>query len=95
MVKSERSRELHWEEISDLRDTSPELERFYHRERGKAEARRIGRRLREGGVTQGWFAIYDGTVIASATTRDELARRIQEILPAKRSHLPHLYRLKK
>jgi hypothetical protein len=95
LVKSERSRELHWDEILELRERSPKLDRVYHQERGKADARWVGRRLRERGVTQGWFALYEGMVIASATTQKALARRVREILPASTGHLPYLYQLKK
>ena len=95
LVRSERSRELNWDEILDLRDQSPELELLYHQERGKADARRIGRGLRDREIEQGWFALYEGMIIASATTRKALERRVQEILPASKSKFPYLYQLKK
>jgi hypothetical protein len=94
LLKSEQSRRLHWEEILELRERGPEFEHLYHQECGKADARKVGRRLRDAGVMPGWFALYEGMVIASATTRDEVVRRIRDVLPASRSHLPYLFRLK-
>jgi len=94
LLSSERSRELNWEEILALRGSSPELEQAYHEEIGKVDARRIGRRLRAAGVTRGWFALYEGMVIASAAEREDLVRRIREVLPPARSHLPYLYQLR-
>lgn len=95
LLKSQRSRSLHWDEILELRTASPELERVYHQERGKADARRIGRNLRDAGIVEGWFAIYEGVVIASAPDRARLVRRVAEILPEPQASLPYLYRLKK
>ena len=94
MLRSERSRQIHGNEILDLRDQSPELERVYHQERGKADARRIGRRLRDAGVGQGWFALFEGMVVASAPNRESLIHRVAEILPPSKASMPYLYRLK-
>jgi hypothetical protein len=95
LLKNERSRRLHWEEILELRESGPELERVYHQERGKADARQLGRCLRRARVNPGWFALYEGIVIASAPTREEVVRRIREVLPTSRSDLPYLYQLRK
>ena len=95
LVRSEQSRHTHWEEIQELRERSDKFDGLYHQERGKADARRVGRALRDRGIEQGWFALYEGMVIASATTRQALAARAREILPASDSGLPYLYQLKK
>jgi hypothetical protein len=95
LLKNERSRRLHWEEILELRESGPELERVYHQERGKADARHFGRCLRGAGVNPGWFALYEGMVIASAPTREEVISRVREVLPTSRSDLPYLYQFRK
>lgn len=95
LVQSQRSRHQHWDEIVELRRASAELEHLYHQERGKADARRIGRYLRDVGIVEGWFAIFEGIVIASAPDRRRLAERVAEILPQSKASLPYLYRLKK
>ena len=95
LLKSRSSLERHWDEILELRSSSAELEALYHQERGKADARRIGRYLREAGVVEGWFAIFRGLVIASAPDRARLVKRVAEILPDSKASLPYLYRLKK
>jgi len=95
LVRSQRSRQLNWEEIEGLRARSPELERAYHQERGKAAARSVGRSLRKAGVEQGWFALYEGLIVASAGTRKGLVRQVREVLPARKRDLPYLYQLKR
>jgi hypothetical protein len=95
LVKSAESRHMNWEEIWGLRERGDKFEKLYHQERGKADARRVGRALRERGIEEGWFALYEGMNIASATNRKELAARVREILPGSDSRLPYLYQLKK
>lgn len=70
-------------------------EQHRHHERGKADARRYGRQLREAGIEEGWFALYQGLIIASARTKADLEARIAEIMPPETAHLPYLYQLKK
>jgi hypothetical protein len=95
LVRSAESRAANRVEIWEFRERSNNFEKLYHQERGKADARRVGRALRERGIVQGWFALYEGMVIASATTRQALAARVREILPKSDCSLPYLYQLKK
>jgi len=95
LARTAESRHTHWEEIWDLRGRGAKFEKQYHQERGKADARRIGRALRDRGIEEGWFALYEGMVIASATNRKELAARVRELLSASDSRLPYLYQLKR
>ena len=39
--------------------------KLYHQEMGKIHARTYGKRLREIGVSKGWFAILDGVLFFS------------------------------
>ena len=95
LMKSDAIQRLYWEDILLLREESSELERVYQEERGKADARRLARRLREAGVTEGWFAFYEGLILASAPSVEALRRRVREILPPDRGGLPYLYHLKR
>lgn len=95
LMRSERSRTANWGEIVRLRRARPELEAVYHEELGKAHARTIGKRLRDAGIASGWFAIFRGMVIASATSRGELQVRVGEILEPSDAHLPYLFQLKR
>ena len=94
-LSSQRNREVHEDQILALRRKSPELERLYCQERGKAHARTYGQRLRQAGIEEGWFAIYDGLVVASATSQAALQERVREIMPRGRHTHPYLFQLKR
>ena len=85
---------MYQEEIENLINKKPELLMLYHQEMGKVHARTYGRRLREMGVKSGWFAILEGTLIASGTTKDEVERILQCLLPPEKRKFVYLFRLK-
>jgi len=93
-LRSKENREMYQEEIENLINKKPELLMLYHQEMGKVHARTYGRRLREMGVKSGWFAILEGTLIASGTTKDEVERILQCLLPPEKRKFVYLFRLK-
>jgi hypothetical protein len=93
-LRSERSREEHWDEIIGLIQSSDELLILYHQEMGKIDARGIGRRLRKIGLRKAWFALLEGTLIAGASTKEKLEETLMEILPAEKKRFVFLYYLK-
>ena len=93
-LKSKSSRERHWDEIHEMIGRDPELLVLYHQEMGKAHARRQGTRLREMGVTDAWFAILEGTIVASGKTKEEAERAVRVVLPPERTAHPHLFQVK-
>ena len=66
----------------------------YRQEMGKIYARTYGKRLREIGLTNAWFAILEGMTIASGATKDEVERILQCILPTGRRKFVYIFRLK-
>ncbi|MBS7251364.1 MAG: hypothetical protein KIH08_12380 [Candidatus Freyarchaeota archaeon] len=93
-LKSESNRERYWEEIEELINKNQSLLKIYHQEMGKIQARTIGKRLREIGVTQGWFAILEDEIIASGTTREETERNAQNIVPPEKKDFVYIFQLK-
>lgn len=94
-LRSEGSRLMHEEEIEKLTSSDPGLMKIYHQEMGKIHARRLGKRLREIGVNAAWFAVLEGTVIASGATRGQVDEVLEDILPAEKRGLAHVFHLRK
>lgn len=93
-LKSKRSREKYSEEIAELIEKNPDLLRVYHQEMGKGDSRIYGRRLRELGLTSGWFAILEGVIIASGKTREEVERILDEVLSPEKREFVYIFQLK-
>ncbi|MGQ9625241.1 MAG: hypothetical protein ACUVXA_19265 [Candidatus Jordarchaeum sp.] len=92
-LKSESNRERYWEEIDEL-IKDPNLLTLYHQEMGKIHAKTLGKRLREVGLTQGWFATLEGEIVASGTTREEVERIANDIVPAEKRNFVYIFQLK-
>lgn len=93
-LRSKGNSERYWEEIEELINKDPGLLTFYHQEMGKIHARTYGKRLREIGLTNAWFAILEGTTIASGATKNEVERILQCILPTEKRKFVYIFRLK-
>jgi len=93
-LRSKRNREMYWEEIEELISKNTNLLTLYHQEMGKIYARTYGKRLREIGLTNAWFAILEGITIASGVTKDEVERILQCILPTEKRKFVYIFRLK-
>lgn len=93
-LKSKHNREMYWEEIAELINKDPILLTLYHQEMGKIHARTYGKRLRDIGLSNAWFAIIEGITIASGVTKDEVERILQYILPTEKRKFVYIFRLK-
>ncbi len=88
-LRTERNREMYWDEIVALRQKSRSLETLYHQEMGKVHARTSSQQLRDIGLSGVWFAILEGVTIASGRTRQEVEQAVQRIVPPNK--LPFVY----
>jgi len=88
-LRTERNREMYWDEIVALRQKSRSLETLYHQEMGKVHARTSSQQLRDIGLSGVWFAILEGVTIASGRTRQEVEQALQRIVP--KNKLPFVY----
>ncbi|MBW3622038.1 MAG: hypothetical protein KY468_01355 [Armatimonadetes bacterium] len=93
-LKNEANRERYWEEIEELIEKSLELRTLYHQERGKHHARVLGRRLRELGLSNAWFALLEGTVISSGRSKEEVEEILRSILPEEKIGFVYFYHLR-
>lgn len=94
-LRSENSRERHWREIEELVKKDPSLMILYHHEMGKIHARAYGKKLREIGLGDAWFAILEGTLVASGATEDQVKQILKDILPIEKRRLTYLFHLKR
>lgn len=93
-LRSKRNREMYWEEIEQLISKDSALLTLYHQEMGKIHARTYGKRLREIGLNNGWFAILEGIIIASGATKDEVERVLPRILPSEKRKFVYIFQLR-
>jgi hypothetical protein len=91
---SKQSREQYSEEIAKL-VKDPGLLLVYHEEMGKANARTIGRQLSAAGIKNGWFAVLEGTIVASGSTREEAQKIADKIVPEGKRDFVYIFRVKK
>ena len=93
-LHSVRSREEHREDIESLLGKDDSLLELYHQETGRIDSRALGRKLREIGLGNAWFAMLNGTIIASGSTREKLEENLHEILPAEKQRFAYFFYLK-
>ncbi|GIX41730.1 MAG: hypothetical protein KatS3mg129_1463 [Leptospiraceae bacterium] len=93
-LKNERNREMYWEEIDNLINKNEELLTLYYQEIGKINARKYKKILQEIGITKGWFAIFDGLIIASGITKESVENILKEILPSEKRKLVYIFEQK-
>lgn len=92
-MKNKKNRERYREEIQELKSKNKYLESVYYRELGKKNVRKVGRKLRDLGVEEGWFAILEDTVVASGEDEEEVKERVGRVLPEERQDHVYLYHL--
>ncbi len=93
-LKTKDSRERHWDDIERLVSENRALLAFYHQEMGRIHARSLRRRLREIGLTQGWFATLEGTIVASGVTQEQVEQNLKGILPAGKRSFAYIFPLR-
>lgn len=94
-MRSENSCAMYEGEIEGLLAKDPRLIRVYHRELGRVDARRLGRRLRGLGLSRGWFAVLEGIIVAGGVSREEVERVLADIVPSEKRELAYVFQLKK
>jgi hypothetical protein len=93
-LRTKDSREIHWKEIEELINRDDKLLVLYHQEMGKIHARTHRKRLRELGLSDAWFGILDGVIIASGATEAKVERALKDILPGEKRDLVYVFHLK-
>lgn len=94
-LQNKRNREVYAQEIQSLIASHPNLLAYYHREMGKKKARTLGKRLRKIGIENGWFAVYQGLIIASGEKKGTAQMVVKELLPSSKRDFVYYYQLQK
>jgi hypothetical protein len=93
-LRNRRNRERYWEEIGALIEKDEALRILYHQEIGKVHARTARRRLRQAGLSRGWYALLDDTVVASGESRAEVEAVLDRLLQEDRRRHAYVFQLK-
>lgn len=93
-MKSEHNRDRYSEEIDDLVNKDLDLRVLYHQEMGKIDARYYRKRLKNIGLTGGWFALLGRLIVASGKTKDDVDGVLDSIVPARIRSNVYLFKLK-
>jgi hypothetical protein len=92
-LKSKQNREQYWEDIWDLIGRKPALRLLYHQEVGKIHARQYKKGFQEIGISQGWFAVLEGLIVASGLSKDEAEKAAKKIVPSEKRAWVYYFRL--
>jgi hypothetical protein len=93
-LKTEHSRDIHYQEIDELLEKNPDLLPIYHEEMGRVHARTYRKRLKSIGISEGWFALLEGIIIASGKSHEDVERVLKTILPAEKMKFVYVFQLK-
>jgi len=94
-LKSASNRERYQEEIWDLIDKDHELLVVYYQEMGKSEARRYKARFAEMGLNSAWFAIFQGLIIASGPSEDDVRQSARRLVPRGKEDILFVFQYKR
>lgn len=91
-LKSKDNRREYNDEINKILRKNPLLLKLYYQELGKSNTREVRKRLSELGVINGWFAVFNDTVIASGNNEAEVKNQINKIVPEHKRDYIYLFR---
>ena len=94
MTRSWTSVRENWEDIRELFGKDHALLVLYHQRLGMLAAKNHRKRLREEGITEGWFATLDGTLVGGATTREDVERTVEALVQGYKHECVHIYTVK-
>jgi len=93
-LKSQKSRDMYWDEIEYMINKDRSLRVLYHQEMGKINARSYKRNLKGLGFIDGWFAVLMGIIVASGATKQEVERILNSIAPEEQREFVYIFHLK-
>lgn len=94
-LKSKQNRDQYWEDIWDLIRKKPALRLLYHQEMGRVHARHYKKQFNEIGISQGWFAVLEGLIVASGGSKDESEKAAKRIVPSEKRSWVYYFQLGK
>jgi len=93
-LKNQQNRERYHEEIMKLTRKDDSFLVMYHQELAKIDSRNYAKQFHGIGLNKGWFAILQGMIIAGGTTKEEVEKNIQSLVPERKKSLVYLFNLK-
>ena len=94
-LKNQSNRDYYQIEIEKLAKKDRRLAVIYHQLIGKISSKSIGKRLKELGMSPGWYAILEDMVIASAESKDEVIRSAKMMSPKEKDDFVYYYQMRK
>jgi hypothetical protein len=82
-LKNISNREIFKYRIEEIIKKDPKMELFYNMEKNKIHARDVKREAKKRGEKGLWFGIYNGNIISTEITKEEVQKRVNESLPEK------------
>ena len=92
LTRSWKSVGENWEDIREIFSKDHALLVLYHQRLGVLAARDHRKGLKEEGITEGWFATLDGTLVGGATTREDVERTVEALVPRYKRESVHFYK---
>lgn len=92
-MKNQYNREVYWEEIEDLKNRDHRLLVYYHQKMGMIHSRDYNKRLKAIGMKEGWFGILEGLIITSGTSKKDLMKNIDKIVPSDKKDLVFMFKI--
>ena len=86
-IKNDENMVLYKDEILDLLKGNKDYTKIYYTEIGKRHAKKMSKRLKEVGIQNRWFAIFNNVIVASGRTEAEAKENALTIIPSnKKDH---------
>ncbi|MHA1381568.1 MAG: hypothetical protein ACTSRG_24640 [Candidatus Helarchaeota archaeon] len=92
-MKSKRNREFYQDQIYELMNKSPELFVLFHQEQGKANAKKYKKMLLEMGISNAWFAVLYGIIVASGKSKKDVEQILHDVVPSEKRELVHIFKI--
>ncbi len=92
LTRSWKSVGENWEDIQEIFSKDHDLLVLYHHRLGMLAARDHRKGLKDEGITEGWFATLDGTLVGGATTREDVVRTVEALVPKYKRESVHIYK---
>jgi hypothetical protein len=94
-LKNQSNRDYYQIDIENLIKKDRRLAVIYHQLIGKISSKSIGKRLKELGMSPGWYAILEDIVIASGESKEEVVRLAMKMVPIEKDEFVYYYQMRK
>jgi hypothetical protein len=93
-LKNQSNRDYYQIEIDNIIKKDHKLAVIYYQLIGKVTSKSIGKRLKELGMSPGWYAILEDMIIASGESKDEVVRNAKMMVPKEKDDFIYYYQMR-